>query len=71
MVYVGEASGSSEIVAQDRNGRVSEIPAGAGIYRILDVSPDDRTVAGRPQRSLRTGRCLARPTTERMLIAMS
>jgi serine/threonine protein kinase/Tol biopolymer transport system component len=45
MVYVGEASGSSEIVAHDRNGRVSEIPAGAGAYRILDVSPDDRTVA--------------------------
>lgn len=45
MVYVGEASGSSEIVAHDRNGRVSEIPAGTGAYRILDVSPDDRTVA--------------------------
>ncbi len=45
MVYVGEASGSSEIVAHDRNGRVTEIPAGAGAYRILDLSPDDRTVA--------------------------
>ena len=45
MVYVDEASGSSEIVAHDRNGRVSEIPAGTGAYRILDVSPDDRTVA--------------------------
>ena len=45
MVYVGEASGSSEIVVYDRNGRVTEVPAGAGSYRILDVSPDDRTVA--------------------------
>jgi Tol biopolymer transport system component len=45
MVYVGEASGSSEIVAHDRNGRVSEIRAGAADYRILDLSPDDRTLA--------------------------
>ena len=45
MVYVDEASRSSEIVAHDRNGRLSEVPAGAGAYRILDVSPDDRTVA--------------------------
>lgn len=45
MVYAGEASGANEIVAHDRNGRVTEIPAGAGAYRILDVSPDDRTVA--------------------------
>jgi len=45
MVYVSEASGSSEIVAHDRNGRVSELPAGAAEYRILDISPDDRTLA--------------------------
>jgi dipeptidyl aminopeptidase/acylaminoacyl peptidase len=45
MVYVGEASASSAIVARDRSGGVSEIPAGAGAYRILDVAPDDRTVA--------------------------
>ena len=45
MVYVGEASGSSEIVAHDRNGRVSEIRAGAAAYRILDISPDDRALA--------------------------
>ncbi|HEX9083164.1 MAG TPA: protein kinase, partial [Gemmatimonadaceae bacterium] len=45
MVYVGEASGSSEIVAHDRSGRVSEIRAGTADYRILDISPDDRTLA--------------------------
>jgi serine/threonine protein kinase/Tol biopolymer transport system component len=45
LVYVSEASGSSEIAAHDRNGRVSEIPAGAADYRILDISPDDRTLA--------------------------
>lgn len=45
MVYVGETSGSSEIVVHDRSGRVSEISAGAADYRILDISPDDRTLA--------------------------
>jgi len=45
MVYVSEAPESSQIVAHDRSGRVSEIPAGAAGYRILDISPDDRTLA--------------------------
>jgi Tol biopolymer transport system component len=45
MVYVSEASGSSEIVVHDRNGRVSQIPANAANYRVLDISPDDRTLA--------------------------
>ena len=45
MVYVDEASESSEIVVHDRNGGVTEIPAGAAGYRILDISPDDRTLA--------------------------
>ena len=45
LVYVGEAPGRSEIVAHDRGGRISEIPASAAGYRILDISPDDRTLA--------------------------
>ena len=45
MVYVGEVSGSSEIVAHDRNGGVSETHAGVADYRILNISPDDRTLA--------------------------
>lgn len=45
MVYVGAASESSKIVAHDRNGRSSEIPASPAAYRILDVSPDDHTLA--------------------------
>lgn len=45
LVYVGEASGASEIVADDRDGRRSQIPANAGNYRVLDVAPDDRTLA--------------------------
>jgi Tol biopolymer transport system component len=45
MVYVSEASGSSELVAHDRRGATREIPASAADYRILDVSPDDRTLA--------------------------
>ena len=45
LVYVSEASTSSEIVAHDRNGRLSEIPASPAGYRILDISPDDRTLA--------------------------
>ncbi len=45
MVYVSEASGSSRIVAHDRNGRPSEVPANAAAYRILDVAPDGRTLA--------------------------
>ena len=45
MVYVSEASGSSEIVAHDRSGRVTQIPANAANYRILDISPNDRTLA--------------------------
>jgi serine/threonine protein kinase len=45
MVYVSEGAGSSELVAHDRRGGIREIPAGAADYRILDVSPDDRTLA--------------------------
>ena len=45
MVYVGEASESSEIVVYDRNGRAGQIPANPANYRILDISPDDRTLA--------------------------
>ena len=45
MVYVSEPSGSSEIVVTDRDGRASQAPAGAANYRVLDVSPDDRTLA--------------------------
>ena len=45
MVYVSEASGSSELVAHDRRGGTKEILASAAGYRILDVSPDDRTLA--------------------------
>ena len=45
MIYVGEATGSSGIVAHDRNGRVSEVPASPAPYRILDISPDDRVLA--------------------------
>ena len=45
IVYVTEASGLSDIVAQDVRGRINEIPASAANYRILDISPDDRTLA--------------------------
>ena len=45
LVYVSEASGLSEIVVHDRNGRVTETHAGANRYRILDISPDDKTLA--------------------------
>ena len=45
LVYVSEASGTSELVAHDRKGDIREIPTGAAAYRILDVSPDDRTLA--------------------------
>jgi len=45
MVYVTEASELSDIVAQDARGRINEIPASAAKYRILDLSPDDRTLA--------------------------
>jgi WD40 repeat protein len=45
MVYVSEGAGSSELVAHDRGGGIREIPGGAADYRILDVSPDDRTLA--------------------------
>jgi serine/threonine protein kinase/Tol biopolymer transport system component len=45
MVYVSEASGSNEIVVHDRRGGITEIPVGAADYRILDISPDDRTLA--------------------------
>ena len=45
MVYVSEASASGDIVEQDAKGSINEIPAGAADYRILDLSPDDRTVA--------------------------
>ncbi|HEX7139759.1 MAG TPA: protein kinase [Vicinamibacterales bacterium] len=45
LVYVSEASGLSEIVVHDRNGRITETHAGANRYRILDISPDDKTLA--------------------------
>ena len=45
LVYVSEASGASALVAHDRNGRSDEIPVSAADYRILDISPDDRTLA--------------------------
>lgn len=45
LVYVSEASGSSEIVVHDRNGGISETPTGVADYRVLDISPDDRTLA--------------------------
>ena len=45
MVYVSEASGLSKIVAHDGRGRSSVISVDAADYRILDISPDDRTLA--------------------------
>ncbi|HEX9130047.1 MAG TPA: protein kinase [Gemmatimonadaceae bacterium] len=45
MVYVRAEPSLSQIAAHDRNGRVDDIGAGAADYRILDISPDDRTLA--------------------------
>jgi serine/threonine protein kinase len=45
MVFVTEASGLNTIVAQDAKGQLNEIPASVMESRILDISPDDRTLA--------------------------
>jgi serine/threonine protein kinase len=45
MVFVTEASGLAAIISQDAKGLLHEIPAGPAVSRILDISPDDRTLA--------------------------
>lgn len=45
LVYVSEASRLSEIVVSDRSGRSTKTDAGPNRYRILDVSPDGKTLA--------------------------
>ena len=45
LVYVSEPSSVSAIVLHDANGRSSETPAAPVNYRILDIAPDDRTLA--------------------------
>ena len=45
MAWVSEPSRLSELVARDRSGRSSTIQGLAADYQILDISPDDRTLA--------------------------